>query len=142
MPENKMRPEVKEKWLNALRSGEYQQGSDALKITSSEADDAPAEYCCLGVLCDLAVKAGVIDEPVYDVTRDWVYGDDKETSWTSLPETVSRWAGLVSEDGYDISDPYVRVPHPRGGEVSRSLSSINDSGKTFEDIAQIIEEQL
>ena len=41
-----MNPELKQKWLEALRSGRYKQG--ILQLRSS--DD---RYCCLGVLCDL-----------------------------------------------------------------------------------------
>lgn len=37
-----LNPEQKEKWLTALRSGEYQQGSNKLRT-----DDG--KYCCLGV---------------------------------------------------------------------------------------------
>lgn len=44
-----MNPEVKALWLNALRSGEYQQGTGKLKQTYG----GDQRYCCLGVLCDL-----------------------------------------------------------------------------------------
>src|SRR5688572_30653463 len=44
-----MKKEMKEKWLQALRSGEYTQGSGLLRT----ADD---KFCCLGVLCDLVTK--------------------------------------------------------------------------------------
>lgn len=40
-----MQKSVKKKWLKALRSGEYKQGSGQLR-----SDD---RYCCLGVLCDI-----------------------------------------------------------------------------------------
>ena len=40
-----MNPEVKQKWIDALRSGKYEQGSEKLRSVSG--------YCCLGVLCDL-----------------------------------------------------------------------------------------
>ena len=40
-----MKPEIKERWLIALRSGNYQQGKGQLK----DGD----RYCCLGVLCDI-----------------------------------------------------------------------------------------
>lgn len=43
-----MKVEVKEKWLAALRSGEYKQGTGCLRREN--------EYCCLGVLCDLHAK--------------------------------------------------------------------------------------
>lgn len=37
-------------WVSHLRSGEYKQVKDRLKNKKG--------YCCLGVLCDIAVKAG------------------------------------------------------------------------------------
>jgi len=40
-----MTAEMKAKWLEALRSGKYQQGKNFLR----EGD----RYCCLGVLCEL-----------------------------------------------------------------------------------------
>lgn len=35
------------KWVEALRSGKYEQGAGALRRT----DSGEARYCCLGVLC-------------------------------------------------------------------------------------------
>ena len=46
-----MKPEIKQRWVAALRSGHYKQGPSALRR-----DD---RFCCLGVLCDLAVQDGV-----------------------------------------------------------------------------------
>ena len=43
-----MKQEIKEKWVSALRSGEYKQGKEGLRIYN--------EFCCLGVLCDLYIK--------------------------------------------------------------------------------------
>ena len=40
-----MKPELKKKWLEALKSGRYKQGQGMLR--------AEDKYCCLGVLCDL-----------------------------------------------------------------------------------------
>ena len=40
------------KWIAALRSGDYIQGSGALRRQTDEAD----EFCCFGVLCDLYAK--------------------------------------------------------------------------------------
>ncbi len=45
MLKTKMNPEVKQKWIGALRSGKYEQGTEKLRSVSG--------YCCLGVLCDL-----------------------------------------------------------------------------------------
>jgi hypothetical protein len=41
----KMNPEWKEKWVEALESGEYEQGQGCL--------NGSGKFCCLGVLCDL-----------------------------------------------------------------------------------------
>lgn len=39
-----MTPELKAKWIAALRSGEYQQGRGRLRTDDNR-------FCCLGVLC-------------------------------------------------------------------------------------------
>lgn len=41
-----LKPEIKKAWLEALRSGKYVQGHQALRTADSR-------YCCLGVLCDV-----------------------------------------------------------------------------------------
>lgn len=43
-----MKQELKDKWIAALRSGEYQQGRAQLY------DEATGAFCCLGVLCKVA----------------------------------------------------------------------------------------
>ena len=48
-----MNPEVKKRWLAALRSGEYAQTTGKLHRLDPdvfEPNDIPAGYCCLGVL--------------------------------------------------------------------------------------------
>lgn len=40
-------------WINALRSGKYKQGKTALR-RSNKKQKNKAEFCCLGVLCDVA----------------------------------------------------------------------------------------
>jgi hypothetical protein len=143
--------DVKAKWLAALRSGEYKQTQGVLAHTFfSEGENGEVTgYCCLGVLCDLAVKDGVIPPPVKDYGGDWKYGafdrvlydegDYKEydTSETGLPMTVREWAGL------DVSDEDPKWTDPTPDEPSNyTLAGANDSGKTFAEIADIIEEHL
>lgn len=43
-----MIPEIKAKWVAALRSGEYAQGQQKLKHLGGT-----PTFCCLGVLCDI-----------------------------------------------------------------------------------------
>ena len=86
-----MKPEIQAEWVAALRSGEYKQGTGVLR---SEAN----EFCCLGVLCDLAVKAGVavevqqkrlLDEEVHVIwTLQWhriIPHNAKVKGWTITP---------------------------------------------------------
>lgn len=121
-----MNQDVKEKWLTALRSGEYRQGTGALKDSTRNA------YCCLGVLCEIAVKDGVIQPPLYGpIDVAWLYGHElgpEECRSGSLPRPVYEWAGLSN------SDPNVH------GWV---LSEWNDvKNADFKQIAKMIEEEL
>jgi hypothetical protein len=54
----KLDKKIKHKWLKALRSGKYEQGTGTLK---SVAYDGTATYCCLGVLCDVVNPRGWTD---------------------------------------------------------------------------------
>src|SRR6185503_10300407 len=47
----RMNPEFKAKWLEALRSGRYQQATDVLRDESNC-------FCCLGVLADIIDPTG------------------------------------------------------------------------------------
>lgn len=47
----KLKPEIKARWLAALRSGDYKQGRNYLRSRGT--------HCCLGVLCELAVQDGI-----------------------------------------------------------------------------------
>jgi hypothetical protein len=50
-----MENKIIEKWIDALRSGNYQQGKTYLK-------DGQGGFCCLGVLCDsIGEKVGEKD---------------------------------------------------------------------------------
>lgn len=44
-----MKQQYRDVWVTALRNGEYKQGYDQLKSSCNE-------FCCLGVLADLAIK--------------------------------------------------------------------------------------
>src|SRR6185369_2249558 len=51
-----MNAEIKAKWLEALRSGKYQQGTQFLRNKG--------KYCCLGVLCDVVNPKAWVEEPL------------------------------------------------------------------------------
>ncbi len=135
-----MKVDIKENWIAALTSGEYEQARGSL-IDNTEGQ---SHYCCLGVLCDLAVKEGVegvrIQEDgngarhvqTLDDRDEWVTVEDE-----NLPAVVSEWAGLDCE--YD----------PRVGVKNIPLSQINDGSDHYQvgphdfvAIARIIEKNL
>lgn len=109
-----MNPEVKEKWLQALRSGEYQQGYGQLRFGD--------EFCCLGVLCDIhsKEKLGV-----------WERGD-YGGNYEFLPEGVQLWAGLIGGS-----------PDLKYNGIGYGLTELNDESElSFKEISNLIEEQL
>ena len=134
-----MRKAVKKKWLEALRSGEYKQGKRTLRRIEP---DGGYSYCCLGVLCDLAVKEGVIEQPKLEGNRT-VYGswDTDTNDWGStaaLPSKVVDWAFTKKEIQHQ-GRPDLADPRPNGIH----LSYWNDQrDKNFDEISDLIEVQL
>ena len=61
-----MDAELKRKWVEALRSGEYKQGDSKLHDPKSDA------FCCLGVLCKVA---GADFGPYVGLDANDEYGD-------------------------------------------------------------------
>lgn len=116
-----MKPEIKAKWLEALRSGEYAQCDGGLSEDGA--------FCCLGVLCELALKEGIVNRTVTD-NGDTLY--DEEGAF--LPEAVREWSGLKH-----LSPHVVRVDKELGRDTS--LVCMNDEGTSFADIADVIEAQ-
>lgn len=124
---NKLKPEIKSKWLYALRSEEYKQGKGFLRTGD--------EYCCLGVLCDLYQKetgngfwSGTPEGLHY-----FVIGE--EDTHRLPPAEVVDWSGM------NDSNPVVYAT-PGGRYHCNGLGGVNDGGFSFLQIADIIEEQL
>lgn len=133
-----MNPEIKAKWVEALRSGKYKQGTGKLRRLTRTLmglpDVSTDQFCCLGVLCELAIEAGVIDQP-NRAFGSYRYGTDHDADL--LPREVGLWAGI------DQRDPRVVTGHDLiEGPTCYSLSVVNDSGESFETIAGYIEKSL
>ena len=125
-----MNPQVKEKWVNALRSGEYKQ--DISRLRSNDGNS----FCCLGVLCDLYAKEHNEDwQENENVSDDEFFIKDKfhfDGESEYLPESVVKWAEL------DGNCPNVFV----SSSSEMSLAEINDNGWSFVEISLEIEKQL
>jgi hypothetical protein len=108
---------IAERWVQAMRSGQYQQGTEALHPNGHS-------YCCLGVLCDLyRVEQG---------KGEWVDSlfacgpGDYETA--VLPEMVKSWAGMRTSTGSIAG-------------TEDELAALNDEGMEFPQLADLIEKK-
>jgi hypothetical protein len=128
---NLTKKEFRQKWLEALRSGEYKQGRYALRQKSTDGD----KFCCLGVACDLYNKLGVGDPLEVKQTlfgrNDSIPGVFYNEESTALPDSVRVALGLYSSSGAFVT--------PEGN--GKYLAIENDRGQTFAQIADLIESE-
>ncbi len=126
---------IKTKWVAALRSGEYEQGTGELMHTSDESDYT--EHCCLGVLTSLYAKEHNLEFTGEEAALKQSTGNGAQ-EYLCLP--VIEWAGLTHYN------PEVKYQ----GEML-PLSCLNDGQDTtdglvkkhnFHEIADLIEAQL
>ena len=137
-----MKREIADKWVAALRSDEYTQTRETL------ACDARTKHCCLGVLCELAIKDGVEMDVVEIEAEELVARTYTMFAGEAggLPESVQQWADVKSRDAWVLKDAVDdslldRLPlrYQEGARVSLAL--LNDYGVEFGDIADIIDER-
>jgi len=119
-----MRESVKIKWLGYLRGGEFKQTKSTLKDSEG--------FCCLGVLCQLHAD-------MHPDGCDLGFHENGSGGFSylgvpgTLPPQVQEWAGI----GH--TNPEV-VVNRKGRDLS--LAMLNDSGFTFDQIADVIEYEL
>lgn len=105
---------VAQAWVKALRSGKYRKGTGQLKTDKGR-------YCCLGVLCELAVKAGVVESFRPDDGNLYSY------------RKITKWSGLSTSNG-DIDDG-------KGLDLTDYNDGSGTRPKSFAKIADLIESQ-
>lgn len=81
-----LNPEIKVKWLAALRSGKYTQGYDELKNNN--------KYCCLGVLAEIL---GILKTDVNSRGKI-TCSTQAESSYFDIPSDIARDIGLKYQD--------------------------------------------
>lgn len=117
----RINPNLKQRWVKALRSGEYNQGDEYLC-------DSYNNFCCLGVLADIEYDGDWIKDNKSDV---WgLRGTNRQEPETNigfenickhfLPTNFANKCGLSIETQEDLAD-------------------LNDSGDSFETIAEWID---
>ncbi len=137
-----MKPEIKEMWIQALESGEYQQGHRALHPGDN--------FCCLGVLCDLYRKAtglGKWTEQVRKFTessaysgKEVVFESGSITATDVPPGPVIQWA--FSDLTENENEHWFQTDYSKTPNAFQTLAFQNDSGHSFSSIANIIREKL
>jgi hypothetical protein len=108
--------EFREAFLEALRSGRYVQGSGAL---AKQVVGHPIEWCCLGVACHVA---GIPVDKLFHM--EYPHEINIREGWRAV-DTSSIPEALMTED---IDD------------YPMQLAGLNDNGKSFEEIADYIEQ--
>jgi len=128
----KLKPEIKEIWCNALESGEYPQSKGSLYSSQG--------FCCLGVLGDLAVKAGVAKWKTVRENEPKRLVTNSGASPGYLVSEVIEWA-CVPKD-WDECDGCFYLPDSHPAKPYRSLPEANDMGLSFTEIAKLIQKHF
>lgn len=115
-----MKKEWAEKWVSALRSGLFEQGT-AFLCSENEG------HCVLGVLCEVAGAAKTPTTISAKHGRIYGYGDN-EFNCLNLPDSVVKLTGMNSHNGFM--------------ERGFILSTLNDNGTPFSRLACIIEQNM
>lgn len=108
-----MNPEIKKQWVEALRSGRYKQGREALRTTDNR-------YCCLGVLADMCGQT-------------WQHNTDRN-EYGYVDKDGKLQFGILDDNLLDKLDMTY-------GE-QEILWEKNDDGETFPEIATYIERNM
>lgn len=123
MEYEKLDPDFKQKWVEALRSGEYEQGEDYLAMYWDEKGDY--KYCCLGVA---AKVCGLTNDQIGD---DQIF--DYEFSHLNLiPKTLQ--GSTVGSDKNKIVEILT--------SMNDGTFSFRNNKQSFEQIADWIEINL
>ena len=100
-----------QKWLTALRSGEYKQCTGQLYSNYGNTDS----YCCLGVACEVFNH----NSPVKVKRKGFAYGRMRINSY--IPTKVAKWLGMTIDGQY------------------RCVKMNDNDRKLFKQIATIVE---
>lgn len=117
--EKKLEPQFKAKWVAALRSGEYKQGTNSLHKNGA--------YCCLGVACLLSGISNPSNVSLFGFIE---HDLEVRPEVAKVPE-ILRGSGAIPQQLANMND-------------GRDASDIPDMNhrKSFSEIADYIEANL
>jgi hypothetical protein len=116
----KMNPEIKAQWLEALRSGKFEQARGLLHVR----DDG---YCCLGVLAEVM---GCTWQPI----------EGKSALYPFLDGVLEAQQNNTEIDNYLNDDLLAKAGLTKAQQIE--LAQMNDKDKTFAEIANYIEDNM
>lgn len=122
-----MKAELKTKWIEALRSGRYRQAQNVLR-------DPSGAMCCLGVLLDVDQPTGWGAERINRFHRHCVEHVNSSDS------DAQDFLGLKYRESQGLEFSVIRNGDP--AKALHVLTEMNDSGRSFSDIADWIEENV
>jgi len=91
----RMPKKLKQKWIVALRSGKYEQGTDYLRKNN--------RYCCLGVLGDISPKWDWPAEEDQDMQLLSDHVKDREDRDVILPQTIQINLSGKNDGGWSFN---------------------------------------
>lgn len=116
-----MKPDWKKEWLQALRSGKYTQARGGLRMKGRHIGSS--NFCCLGVLCDVIEPNRWIEDPDFNGFEYKGYRIGRPLQANFPPDFVLKKTELTEDQAAE-------------------LARLNDQGRSFEYIADFIEEHL
>ncbi len=143
-------------WIEALRSGEYQQSNGKLK--NINLIDLPGEsFCCLGVLCDITIKKQLVSDTVQWEKDEFIISlpnGEKQGEFALLPTRILQYYGLTDISG-DLSDAAIKYlldtykdnqdiyEYVNAHQSGMFLTELNDGvNLNFNQIADVIQFEL
>ena len=127
-----MKIELKQKWLAALRSGEYKQCTRALVGTAN--DGSGVGYCCLGVLAKVAGLNVISGE----FTNDKGEIDEVDGVGDSPFDALRDEYNPI----WELAGEHLSEQPPFKGRVLSEAIDMNDHDKSFIEIADFLETHL
>ena len=127
-----------QKLVDALRSGEYEQGRGGLRRDES--------YCCLGVACAIFQQ----EKP----RSEWFLQEDEENfrfratpeedfpDDLFLPPLVAEWYGFTNRNPILISGFSENRPHRQATLLNDGESSKGVAPRSFSELADLFEERF
>ena len=117
----KLPKDFKRDWIEALKSDKFKQGSNGYlrEVTFDDKNKKIVLHCCLGVACQIAGASGIINKSMISNT-------DEATPIKS----INKVPLILQSDKL------------QSNLIPNVLANLNDTGKSFKEIATVIQKYL